>query len=106
MPEPIALIEECYKEAVQKSKVDDDFRKNVSDALLRLQKKDPTLIEHWDFIRAISVASMLIEYWRLGVKMPISAIVGESFYAGMPPITEHEVLAALATIKWAVEQGQ
>lgn len=45
----------------------------------------------WRLMRAISVAEMLQLYDRLNVNLPLSAIKGETFYAGVPVVTQEEI---------------
>jgi hypothetical protein len=45
----------------------------------------------WRAKAAISVAHMLEVYETLGVDLPLSAIKGETWYAGIPSITQAEV---------------
>ena len=85
---PIEAIEYLYKLAVVCSWLD---KEQLSDVMLKLQQKDPSYIALWKVLRAISVRDMMETYNQLNVEMPLSAIVGESFYAGMPLITQEEL---------------
>jgi len=53
----------------------------------------------WRMNRAVSVADMMGVCSRLGVNWKVSEIIGETFYAGIPPVTSEEVAMAAREMK-------
>jgi len=47
----------------------------------------------WRMNRAISMASCFRIYGRLNVKLKVNDCKGETFFAGIPPITQEEINA-------------
>jgi len=90
----LSSFEDFYKEATKKYKEDEEFRKAANGRTLLLQNKDPETVRWWQFIRAVSVLGMLRNYYLLGVSMPIGVIRGESFYAGVSPVSEKDLVCA------------
>lgn len=87
----LASTEKLYQEAKQLYETNSEFKKLADKCTLRLQQKDPEIMPYFYFIRAISVVAMMDNYKVLNVRMPLDAIKGESFYAGMPSITGEEI---------------
>lgn len=87
----IEQLDYLYKKAQKSYKQNAYFRKSVAKCTLMLQCKDPNAIRLWRLIRAISVDAMLENYRKLNVEMPLDAIRGESFYAGVSPVTNNEI---------------
>jgi len=85
----LAFFESLYIEANKEYQSDPEFEKDADAATLRLHRKDPAIMPIFRLIRAISVSGMMDIYEKLGVNMPLEAIRGESFYAGVPQVT-HE----------------
>jgi hypothetical protein len=50
--------------------------------------------KEWRKSRAVSIASCSNSYDLLGIKWKSGEIIGETFFAGIPPVTEEEVKAA------------
>ena len=84
-------LEKLYQMARKLYDSDPDFKREVHECTLRLQRKEPREMAIFRFLRAISTVDLLAMYKRLGVNMPLSAFRGESFYAGVPPVTVAEV---------------
>ncbi len=89
------MLESVYKQNVQHKKSDPAGAAKL-DKLHRdaIMSKKGLYYDLWRVFRACSVAENMDIYDLLNVDMPLSAIRGETFYAGIPPITENELETA------------
>jgi arginyl-tRNA synthetase len=87
----IEFIEKTYKKASKRFNEDPEFRIKAAEMTLRLQKGDPEVLPLFFAIRTAGVASAMEIYRRLNVNLSLEDIKGESFYSGIPTISEAEI---------------
>jgi len=95
--------EKSYREAHKRFSDNETFRQRAKLKIKELQgevdKNDPALIKHLESFRACMVAGLLMKYWEMGIKIPISSVVGQTCVESLPPITEDEVICGLIALK-------
>ncbi len=81
---PIAMLGVFYRISMYLGRYHPCFRRRSVGALARFHRT-------WRMVCAISINDMLKIYDRLNVKLGLGDICGESFYAGVLPITQAEL---------------
>lgn len=94
--DPLAEIEQLYKEGAARFKDSDEAKETARRELVALQQGDPESVRIWERVNELSYTAFQEVYDRLGVRF--DAVLGESFYRDkVAEIYEEMTATGLAT---------